>query len=506
MEERLEELFVVENNDQLASLDKDEVIKRVRLLEAGNRLYQEAISHLNARIKELRTKYGEEGQERLFLKEQYLIIRNEVFGASSERRKKDTEVQQSKQKKTPKSKVQLPSLRYPKLDLKVSRLDYESPPSCRACHGEMGKMEQVESCEYIEVITRQFYIKRQEREKYRCPKCHGDIQTTPAPPRLVEGGHFSNDFAIEVSVGKYVDHLPIERQKEQMNRQGLVGVKGNSLIEQTHHLADLLRPVYRELGREVKASKVLQADESPWKMLEGHPRKNWYLWGFLNNHSIFFQAKDSRSQEVANKILSESSAKYLMVDGYTAYHRPSKKSGISICHCWAHARRKFIQAEPSYPEAQEMINLIGELYAVEREAQDKEELFRLRQTKSKEIIDKIRQWIYESHSLPKSSIGKANNYLMKYWEGLTRFLEDADIPLDNNLAERSLRGPVLGRKNAYGSHSQKGAETSAILYSICESCKLNGLDPYKYLQYAVKTKLEGSKPPTPYQYRLQQTQ
>ena len=120
--------------------------------------------------------------------------------------------------------------------------------------------------------------------------------------------------------------------------------------------------------------------------------------------------------------------------------------------------------------------------------------------KSKDKIDQIRDWLYDHHALPKSALGKAIAYTEKLWTGLTVFLEDAHVPLDNNLSERSLRGPVLGRKNYYGNHSLRGAQTSSMLYSICESCKLNNISPYTYMQYAVKMLLGGFRAFTPAKY------
>jgi transposase len=504
MDDNFAKLFEIESLEELELLDKTEILKRVRFLQASNTLLQQDISSMSKQVTEMKSVLGLELQERLFLEQRYLTIRNEFYGASSERRKKDRERTQEELKGKPKPKVQLPSLRYPKLDLAISRLDFEEPPTCSCCQATMSKMNQVESAEYIEVITRKFFVKRQEREKYRCSKCHGDIQTTPAPRRLIEGGSYSSDFAVEVAIGKYADHLPMERQAVQMRRQGLVGIDSNTLIEQSHHLADLMRGVYRSLGEEVKTAEVLYADETSWRMLEGHPKKSWYLWGFFTPYSAFYKPKESRSKEMANEVLSQCKAKYLIVDGYTGYHSPSKEAGITICNCWAHARRKFIQAESAFPEASEMIDLIGELYNTERDIADDEKRREIRNHKSKEIINRIRDWLYQHRALPKSSLGKAISYTEKYWEGLTRFLEHPQIALDNNLSERSLRGPVLGRKNAYGSHSQKGAETSAILYSICESCKLNLIDPHEYLKYAVRTKLAGEAPKTPQLYRIEQ--
>lgn len=496
--------------DQLESLSKEELIQHIRFYQAANSLYRKHNQELQQKYDEAIAKILGEIQSRMALEDHLTIMRQEFFGASSEKRKKDTE-EKSKQidfecstqnKNARKAKIQLPSLRFPKLDLVVTRVDFEQAPSCSCCNEQMSKMNQVESSELIEVVTRKFFVNRIEREKYRCSHCHGSIETAPNVPKLAEGGSYSPGFAVEVAVAKYADHMPIERQVKQMHRQGLEGIQENTLIEQTHHLADCVRPIYRLIRRELEEAKILQADETTWRMLEGHPKQSWYLWGFFTGNAAYYCAKESRSSEMANDVLSRCRAKYLVVDGYTAYHSPSKAAGIKIANCWAHARRRFVQAEQNFKsEVQPILDWIAELYEIEKRAQTDEERFNLRQTESKLILDKIREWMFAQQYLPKSSFGKAIDYLKEYWQGLLVFLEDPDIPLDNNLSERSLRGPVLGRKNFYGNHSQKGAETSAILYSICESAKLCGVDPYEYLNYAVREQLRGHQAATPSQYK-----
>jgi len=504
MHDDLKHLFEIEPFEELEGLSKAELIKRVRFLKAGNELFQETILDLKRRIEQLKTLFGMEEQERLKIAENYFLVRNELYGASSERRKKDIEEEKERQTKEGRPKVQKPSLRFPKLDMVVSRLDFEKQPQCPCCQSQMVKMRQVESSEHVEVVTRRFFVKRLEREKYRCPTCHGSIQTAPLPMRLNQGGAYSDDFAVEATVGKYADHLPMERQVKQMHRQGLAGIDGKTLIEQTHHLAEALRPVYRAILGEVQQARVLQSDETPWRMLEGHPKEKWWLWGFFTKTAAFYKAVESRSGETPNRILEQSNAEYLVVDGYTGYNAGTKQNDIKIVHCWAHARRKFYKAQlAGSKEADYVLDKIAELYRLEKGVDDNDQRHRLRQNESKQVIVQIRDWIYTSSALPSSSLGKATDYLKKYWEGLTRFLEDPELPLDNNLSERELRGPVLGRKNFYGNHSQRGAETSAILYSICESCKLNRVDPHQYLKDAIRRHLINLPPVTPKRFSEQ---
>jgi hypothetical protein len=192
-----------------------------------------------------------------------------------------------------------------------------------------------------------------------------------------------------------------------------------------------------------------------------------------------------------------------MADGYAVYEKLAKapadpsRAGpiIDLSLCWAHSRRKLLDAEPHYPQANEGIELIGRIYAVERtanEADVPDEVARLelreklRREESAPILAELQQWIMAQRSLPRSSFRKALGYISKRWEGLTRFVEDGRIPLDNNATERAIRGPVVGRKNHYGSRSKQGTEVAAILYSLVESAKLAGVNPTQYLREAAK--------------------
>jgi transposase len=167
-------------------------------------------------------------------------------------------------------------------------------------------------------------------------------------------------------------------------------------------------------------------------------------------------------------------------------------SKIELVHCWAHCRRKFFKVEPNYPEqCKEILDLIGELYEVESQVPgDLPEIERLvlraklREEKSREITGKIKKWAESQKVLPQSGLGRAIKYMLGIWTELTRFLDDSRIPLDNNHLERALRPPVVGRKNHYGSRSDRGTHVASLFYTLVESAKLNGIEPKEYLQKA----------------------
>jgi transposase len=180
-------------------------------------------------------------------------------------------------------------------------------------------------------------------------------------------------------------------------------------------------------------------------------------------------------------------------DGYKAYDtlaREREGSDLTLAHCWAHARRKFVEAEPHYPEAAEMVDQIGQLYAIEAEAKraSPEErqatLAALRAEQSKPLLDEIRSWLMTQRALPRSALGKTIAYTSVLWPGLVRFLADPKIPLDTNSVERALRGVAVGRKNHYGRRSERGARVAALFYSLIESAKLCRVEPRAYLREA----------------------
>ena len=176
-----------------------------------------------------------------------------------------------------------------------------------------------------------------------------------------------------------------------------------------------------------------------------------------------------------------------------------KRAGpFRLANCWAHVLRHAEEAQENFPAAcGALLKMIRELYDIEREVpgafpggEEAQKLrHRLRQERSRPLTEKIHEWLFAQRGLPRSELGKLVHYILERWEGLTVFLEDPLVPLDNNAAERALRGPVLGRKNHYGSRSKRGTQVAAILYSLCETAKLHGLDPRAYLIAATKAAL-----------------
>jgi transposase len=231
-------------------------------------------------------------------------------------------------------------------------------------------------------------------------------------------------------------------------------------------------------------------DETPWRLLAKGKTKKWWVWSLCRPEAVYYEIAPTRSAAEIRALLGDYSG-IVMCDGFSSYpsfvRRRDGPGDLVLANCWSHARRYFVKAEPNYPVAQEMIDLIGQLYVLEAGVElDSKELASIRQEKSKPLVDEIQAWLLLQHALPKSSLGKAITYTSKLWSGLTRFLDDPRVPLDNNATERSIRGIAVGRKNHYGSKSQRGTEVAAIYYSLVESAKLTGLDPARYIEEAAQ--------------------
>ena len=206
----------------------------------------------------------------------------------------------------------------------------------------------------------------------------------------------------------------------------------------------------------------------------------------------------SRSKNAAAEVLLGYSG-VVMSDGYAAYNdleRAGPTGRVTLAHCWAHVRRKFVEAEDAYPELSSwVVETIGELFSLEREIARhrpadpegwQDTCRTVRRERSRPVCDRLLEWAVEHRGrvLPKSKMGRAIGYMLNLWPGLTRFLDDPRVPLDNNAAERALRGLVVGRKNHYGSRSQRGADVAALFYTLFETAKLSGVDPRAYVREA----------------------
>lgn len=467
--------------------DKYDLLTREDAIELAKG-YADAIRQLQEKLEEQNKKLLSSEQIKFLLNEQVISIKNKLFGKSSE--KSDKKTPTKKEKKDPRKRVLLPSERYPNLDVIEKRVELDKIPVCLCCNKEMKDSGLTEDSEYLTVIPRRYYVVKQMRVKYRCSTCQDNLITAPAIPRIKAGSSYSDEMVVDVALSKYCDLIPVERYVQMADRGGVKGLPANTLIEGTHNLANFLAPVYNKIKSEVMSSKILHADETPHRMLEGDEKSNWYLWGFSTSSASYFEAHDTRSGSVAADIIKESKCEYLVSDVFSGYakavtdshiyRRGNNLPEIKNIYCNAHARRKFVESESSFAgESRLFLWCFEKIYHLEKKKEFKDR--RRWQLVYYRAMERFGLKIKSGYS-SKSSLVKGIDYLIKNFDELTLFLKFEDVPIDNNSQERLMRSPVIGRKTWYGTHSRRGAETNAVLFSLVESCKLNKVNPRDYFR------------------------
>ena len=476
--------------------------KALRLLALENERLVKLNLELRKAIAEAKGERVEQLELEIAKLQQTVAARNQaLFGDSSERRPRPVAAAEP-----PKPKQTGHGPRKQNLEVveRVHELDV-ADRTCTSCGGELTEwVGQFEESREIDMVERRFMDVLHKRKKYRC-KCGGCIETAPAPPKLMPGGRYSIDIAISIVVGKYGNHMPLERTARSLGELGLV-IDSQTLWDQINALARIIAPVHDALQLAVLAAPVVGADETHWKLLgyktPGGKTKRWQVWAITSEGVVCYRMKAGRSVEEAADVLGDYRG-IVMCDGYAVYSSLHKqRPGMRLANCWAHVRRKFVEVEELEPgRCADVLDLIGKLFEVEQRARDgdldDDAVLALRAAESKPIVDAIHAWALEQRVLPSSPLGKAIAYMGSLWDGLKIFLEHAAVPVDNNATERALRGIVVGRKNHYGSRSQRGTEVAALFYSVIETCKLRDVDPYDYLRDATYAGLAGQRIPLP---------
>ena len=375
----------------------------------------------------------------------------------------------------------------------------EAERGCSACGGTLDPMEgQYETSEEVTVTERSYTLVVHRRQKYRC-RCNGCVATAPGPLKLIPGGRYSLDFAVHAAVQKYADHLPLERQVKRMAREDLQ-VTSQALWDQIEAAARVLRPTYEAIGAWLKAQALLHADESGWRHIGDNGKPKWTAWLVCNPKAVWVRIASSKSEAEGRRLFNGYQGT-VIADGYQVYKqlargRDPDSPGFHLAHCWAHVLRKFRDDVPDKGSRRRWIlERIGALYETEKvialEAAEDPKLHRaLRQERAGPILEEIRTWAYAQGGLRRDEFGKALAYMLRHWDGLAHFLENSDVPLDNNPAEQALRDLVVGRKNHYGSHSQRGTEVSALFYTLIGTAKLCKIEPGAYLREAITAALK----------------
>ena len=367
--------------------------------------------------------------------------------------------------------------------------------ACPDCGGELRKLGE-DISEMLEYVPASFLVVRHVRPKLSCTKCDRIVQAA-APSRPIERGVAGPGLLAHVLVSKYTDHLPLYRQSEIYERQG-VELERSTLADWVGGTSELLEPLVESLRRYVMAVGKLHADDTPVPVLApGNGKtKTGRLWTYVRDDrpagderapAVWFAYSPDRKGEHPEQHLGEFRGT-LQADAYAGFNRLYENGRIQEAACWAHVRRKFFDLQQAHASAvaSAALDRIAALYGIEQEirGQPAEQRRAIRNTRARPLLESLRQW-FEA-TLPKlsrkSDTTAAIRYALSRWDALVRYADDGHIEIDNNAAERALRAVALGRKNYLFAGSDAGGERAAAIYSLVGSAKLNGLDPEAYLR------------------------
>jgi len=390
-------------------------------------------------------------------------------------------------------------------DLPVEIIEYRLPeeeqicPDCGGPQHEMG----TEVRQELKFIPAQVVVVRHVRYIYSCRRCEREAITTPvvtapAPLPVIPGSLASPSAVAFIMNGKYVDSLPLYRQEQQLERLG-VELSRQSMANWMILGADRwLARIYDRLHEHLLKLDILHADETTLQVLHEDGRAantKSYMWlyrsGRYSPPIVLFDYQTTRAGKHPRQFLAGFKG-YLHIDGYDGYNG---LSDVILAGCWSHARRKFADALKALPAgkgsapvvAREGLEFCNQVFAIERDLHDltPEERYRKRLELSRPVLDAFSAWLKTQlpRVLPKSALGVAIRYCRNEWGKLETFLLDGRLEVDNNRSERSIKPFVIGRKNFLFSNTPRGARASAIIYSIVETAKENGLNPFNYLCY-----------------------
>ena len=357
------------------------------------------------------------------------------------------------------------------------------------------KMDEIgaEVSEKLDVIPAQFKVIRTIRKTYACKKCEQTIKTAPVEAQLIPKSITTAGLIAYIMVSKFCDHLPLYRLENIFERHG-VDLSRTSMARWMIAIGQQLLGLTNLLREELLSSDYICSDETRVQVLDevGKSAQSLsYMW--VQSRAgpkpiVLYEYDPSRSAEVPLRLL-EGFKGYLQVDGYAGYNSFCKNEGVMRLGCFAHARRKFFEATKVNKKpgiANQGLKFIQKLYKIEDESKNlnAEERFAIRRRDAQPIIESFKIWLVEQQPKipPKSILGKAIGYTIEQWEFLVRYLERGDLRIDNNFVENAIRPFALGRKNWLFSQSVAGAESSATLFSLIETAKANGLNPFLYLR------------------------
>jgi transposase len=402
-----------------------------------------------------------------------------------------------------------PSARRPRAARNIGSLPKHLPreeiviePAIDACSCCQGKLHRIgeDVSEMLDIVPAIIRVKRIRRPRYGCRACEGAVVQAPAPPRPVEGGLPTTALLAHVAVSKFAWHLPLHRQAQMLAGHG-IALDRSTLVHWIGRAAWWLRPLHDLLIQTVMSAPKVFCDDTPLPVLDRTRRRTRIarLWCYAVDDRpwqgpappavVYRYAEDRRGRHIREHL--DGFRGVLQVDGYRGYDelaRPERHGGaITLAYCLAHARREFfdVHKRTKEPAAAEALRRIGEIYAIEARVRGDpaEQRVAVRQSETKPLMAAFWSWLMErlEEISAKSSLAQAIRYTLNHWAGLTVFLADGRVEVDNNTVERSIRPIPLGRKNALFAGSHTGGERWAILASLINTAKLHALDPQTWL-------------------------
>ncbi len=357
-----------------------------------------------------------------------------------------------------------------------------------------------DTSEQLEIVPMQIRVIRHIRKTYGCRGCEAAPVTADKPAQLIEKSLASPSLLATLLTAKYVDGLPLHRFEQVLSRHGLE-LSRQTLARWVIQCGEQLQPLLNLLRDRLLDSRVIHCDETRVQVLkepDRDPSSQSWMWvqtgGPPDRPVILFDYSSSRAQEVPLHLLAGYRG-YLMTDDYAGYSAVAAQDGVERLACWAHARRKFIDAQKVQPKgktgrADIALGLINKLYGIERDLKAASDEVRQagRQQHSVPLLTQLRAWLEKTQPqvTAHNALGKALSYLASNWSRLERYVEAGFLPIDNNAAERAIRPFVIGRKNWLFSDTPRGATASAQLYSLVETAKANGQEPYAWLRHVLE--------------------
>jgi len=475
--------------------NKEEIIKtKDKQIEQQ----KQKIDLLYARLKlEMHNRFGKKSES---LSEEQLSLFNEPLDLPEEEQRaiEDAEEEISVAAYTRKKKGRKPfPAHFPREEV-VHDLE-EEEKVCDCCGNPLHEIGEDRS-EQLDRIPPTHKVLVSVRKKYGCRKCEGQVKMAPLPKRLIPKSMGTPGLFSDVLVAKYVDHLPFYRQEGIFRRTG-IDLPRNTMCHWACRCAKAMAPLIDILKDQIIEGNYTNCDETPLRVLkeEGKKKqsKSWmfvYCGGSRASPSIVYDYQSTRSGKSAHDFLKEFKG-YLQTDAFSGYNIFNSNHSVKLVGCWAHARRKFhdiVKITKTPGLAHEAMKRIHKLYQIEKYARSAhlsiEERKETRQQKARPILDSFKNWLDINilRAPPESQIGKAMKYTLDNWSKLIRYIENGLLEIDNNLIENAIRPFAVGRKNWLFNDNNKGADASAILYSLIMTCKVNEVAPYHYLKHIIE--------------------